>query len=159
MLLALAPLFAQPVGDKPAAEIRIGDATFGIAERISLPNPINFHEPAKIKTDVCRSVEDKQDCGIQSGSASQRILACGGATSPHTDSRAEVFARIPGENAPNLFAEIIALRVGKQHDEGELEIAVLACGSPVAVRNTISSKRSRHPTSIAFLCAFQRERK
>ena len=46
---------------------------------------------------------------------------------------AETFARVPGKDVPNLAASVVGVQIGKKHNEGELEIAVLACGPRIAV--------------------------
>jgi len=49
------------------------------------------------------------------------------------ETHAETFARVPGKDVPNLAASVVGVQIGKKHNEGELEIAVLACGPRIAV--------------------------
>ena len=90
---------------------------------------------------------------IPAGHLSYGILGCGGAVSSIPEPIAQTFARVPGKDAPNLFALIVGLHAAKKRKEGETEIAALACGPRVTVPfqlcRTAGMRPDRLTTSIA----------
>ena len=68
-------------------------------------------------------------------------MGCGGTTSLLAEPIAQTFARVPGKDAPNLFASIVGILISKRYEkgkfeiafEGSLEIAIIACGPRIIV--------------------------
>jgi hypothetical protein len=129
---------SEPFPAEMNSDIKVGDTTYKVVDRIVLPNAVVFHKPQNPKGHPCRRVtrdphKNDENCGIPAGYASYGILGCGGAVSPIPETTAQTFARVPGKDAPNLFASIVGVHISKKNNEGELEIAVLACGPRIAV--------------------------
>jgi hypothetical protein len=141
VLLMLASLAAYAAdGEAVPAQIKVGDTTFQVVERIVAANPLLFHKPGKVKKQqgkICRVTahpkKNEENCSVPAGRATYGILLCGPTQPLAPETLAETFARVPGKDAPNLAAAIIGVQLGKKHGEGKLEIAVLVCGPRIAV--------------------------
>jgi hypothetical protein len=139
-MLASLAAFATD-GESVPEEIKVGDVTFKVVDRIVVATPLLFHKPEKVKKQhgakICRTIRSamrsEENCSVPAGRVSYSILLCGPSEPLAPETLAETFARVPGKDAPNLAAAIIGVQVGKKHDEGELEIAVLVCGPRIAV--------------------------
>jgi hypothetical protein len=141
-LACLAGLVAhsEAVSAEANSDIKVGDTTCEIVDPTVLANAVVFHKPRNPKGQRCivRLVtmdphNNEKNCGIPAGHLSYGILGCGGAVSSIPEPIAQTFARVPGTDAPNLFASIVGVHAAKKRNEGELEIAVLACGPRVTV--------------------------
>jgi hypothetical protein len=122
------------------SDVKVGDTTYKIVGRIALPRAIVFHKPQKPKGHTCVSVIKKKNCYVPAGRIGG-IVACGGAVSPAPESTAQTFARVPGKDAPSLYASIVSIHFAKKRSEGELVIAVLACGPRIAVPTVPEGER------------------
>jgi hypothetical protein len=156
VLLMLAPLAAYAAdGEAVPTEIKVGDTTFQVVDRIVAANPLLFHKPEKVKKQqggkICRIIanpkKNEENCSVPAGRASYGILLCGPTRSFVPETLAETFARVPGKDAPNLAAAIIGVQIGKRHGEGELEIAILVCGPRIAVPVMPDDSRGSGPLS------------
>ena len=137
---AAAVAHSGPVQAEKNSDIQVGNTTYKIVDRIVLANVVVFHNPQNPKGQPCtirhvtlNRTENERDCGVPAGRSSESILGCGGAVSSISETTAQTFARVPGKDAPNLFASIVSVHTTKKHNEGELEIAVLACGPRIAI--------------------------
>lgn len=138
-LACLAGLVAhgEAVSAETDSDLKVGDTTFKIVDRIFLAHALVFRKPHPPKGHPCRVTVNphnkEKNCGIPAGRPSYGILGCGAIVSSGPEPIAQTFARVPGKDAPNLFALIVGLHAAKKQSEGELVIAVLACGPRIAV--------------------------
>jgi hypothetical protein len=139
-LLMLACLAARATySEQTPADIEVGNTIYKVVDRIVLADALVFHKPQNSTRHPCIAHhvtmdgnKDGKNCSVPGGRPSYRVLGCGGTVSFVPETPAETFARVPGRDAPNLFASIVGAHIGK-HNEGELEIAILVCGLRIAV--------------------------
>ncbi len=128
---------SKAVSAEMNSDLKVGDKTYKIVDRIVLPHALVFRKPQPPKGHPCRIMidahNDEKNCSIPAGRPSYGILGCGATVSSFPEPIAQTFARVPGKDTPNLFALIVGVHGAKKRSEGELVIAVLSCGPRIAV--------------------------
>ena len=111
------------------SSVKIGDSTYKVVDRIVLSKVLVFRKPKTRKVDRCL----KQMKCIPGGRASYGILGCGPTVPSPVEPIAQIFARVPGKDAPNLFASIVGMSISRKRAEWTLEVALIACGPTIVV--------------------------
>lgn len=133
------------VGD---STIKVGETSYKVVDRVVIGDAVVFRKPLAVKEPPCtvRRVTSKPEpkgC-IPSGRVSYGILGCGPLSSQQTESISQTFARVPGKDAPNLFASIVGMHVSRKRTDGTLLVAIIACGPRIAV--PVAAAHARSPT-------------
>ena len=119
-----------PIPVEVRSEINIGETIYKIKDTIVLDEAMVFREPHPPTPSLC--LNNEKDCRIPAGRIAGLIPCEIGSSSSTTESLTQTFGRVPGKDSPNLFASILSVHLSSATD-GELKIAVLACGPQVAL--------------------------
>ena len=120
----------SPIPVEVRSEINVGETIYKIKDRIALDEAMVFREPYTSMTSLCLNKE--KNCRIPAGRIAGLIPCESGSAASARESLTQTFGRVPGKDSPSLLVSILGVHLSSATD-GELDIAVLACGPRVAI--------------------------